>query len=411
MASGGEGADGRRRRAQRRQSGQPRREELQGTWAMEREAQLSGARAKERAEQAKLYGLEAAASIRDRSLTLFNRARSAVGHGGTFGGAPFLEDMRRLGGQDVVVVGAPLDAGATFRPGTRFGPRAIRQISVLGGSYSADRGVDLHESLDLVDAGDVQVIPANLEKSFDQIADAIAYITERAVFPLVLGGDHSIGYPDIRGLAPYIDGNVGIIHFDRHSDLSESAYDERMHGSPFFHATNIPNAPATNLVQIGIGGWTGSKPGMKVARERGATVITLDDIERYGIERIMEFALEVAWKNARAVWLSFDIDAVDPAFAPGTGTPEAGGLLPREALKMARLAAREGLAGMELVEVSPPYDVADITALLAGRLIMDVLATLVEAGKLGRPATVLPGELTADEVLGEDETPAEQPGG
>ncbi len=216
------------------------------------------------------------------------------------------------------------------------------------------------------------------------------YIHERAVFPVVLGGDHSIGYPDVRGTAPLIDGNVGIIHFDRHSDLTETTLDERMHGSPFFHATNIPNAPATNLVQIGIGGWTGSKPGMKVARERHATVITVDDIDRFGIERIMEYALEIAWNKARAVWLSFDIDVMDPAFAPGTGTPEPGGLLPREVFRMVRLATREGLSGMELVEVSPPYDVADITALLGGRVIMEVLATLVAAGKLGKVNTKEP---------------------
>jgi agmatinase len=364
--------------------GRIRREDLRGTWAMAREADWEGAKGKERAAQQKLYGLEAAASIRDRSLTLFNRTRWGLGNSGTFAGANPLEDMRQLGGQDVVIVGVPLDAGTTYRSGTRFGPQALRRISALGGSYNSERGVMLHEALDIVDAGDVQVIPANLEKSFDQIADAIAYITQRAVFPVVLGGDHSIGYPDIRGMAPYVDGKIGILHFDRHSDLGETSFDERMHGSPFFHATNIPNAPATNLVQIGIGGWTGSKPGMQVARERGATVITIDDIDRYGPDRIMEFALEVAWKDAKAVWLSFDIDSVDPAFAPGTGTPEPGGLTPREALRMLRLAAREGLAGLEVVEVAPPYDVSDITALLGGRVIMDVLATLVEAGKLGR---------------------------
>src|SRR5262249_32531060 len=191
----------------------------------------------------------------------------------------------------------------------------------------------LHESLTMVDVGDVQVIPANLEKSFDQIARAVGFVAERGGFPVVLGGDHSIGYPDVRGLAPYVDGTIGIIHFDRHSDISESTLDERMHGSPFFHATNIPNAPATNLVQIGIGGWTGSKPGMKTTRERRATVITVEDVERYGLERVMEYALEVAWQGAKTVWLSFDIDCVDPAFAPGTGTPEPGGLLPREVLR------------------------------------------------------------------------------
>ena len=360
--------------------------DLRGTWGMERQAELSGEKARERAEQARLYGLESAASIVDRSLTLFRREPWSLGGGGTFMETPFLQDMRQLGGQDVVIVGAPLDAGTTYRPGTRFGPAAIRRVSALSNAYNSERGVDLRESLNMVDVGDIQVIPANIEKSFDQIALAMSYITERSVFPVVLGGDHSIGYPDIRGTAPYIDGTIGIIHFDRHSDLSEKTYDERMHGSPFFHATNIPNAPATNLVQIGIGGWTGSKPGMKVARERKATVITIEDIEHFGIGRIMEYALEIAWKGARAVWLSFDIDSVDPAFAPGTGTPEPGGLLPREVLKMVRLVAREGLQGMELVEVSPPYDIADITALLGGRVIMDVLATLVEAGKLGRVA-------------------------
>ncbi len=360
-----------------------RREDLRGTWAMERQAELSGKKARERAERAKELGLEAAPSIVDRSLTLFRREPWTLGGGNAFMQVSFLEDMRQLGGQDVVFVGAPLDAGTTVRPGTRFGPDALRRISALGYGYNPERGIDLKESLTMVDAGDIQVIPANIEKSFDQIALALSYITERSVFPVVLGGDHSIGYPDIRGTAPYIDGNIGIIHFDRHSDLSEKTYDERMHGSPFFHATNIPNAPATNLVQIGIGGWTGSKAGMGNARERKATVITIEDIERFGIERVMEYALEIAWKGARAVWLSFDIDSVDPAFAPGTGTPEPGGLLPREVFRMVRLAAREGLQGMELVEVSPPYDVADITSLLGGRVIMEVLATLLEAGKLG----------------------------
>lgn len=360
-----------------------RREDLRGTWGMERLPELGEKKAKELLEQAKMYGLEAAPSIVDRSLTLFRRSSWTLGGGNTFMQAPFLQDMRQLGGQDVVVVGAPLDAGTTYRPGTRFGPEALRRVSALGYGYNPERGVDLRESLNMVDVGDIQVIPANIEKSFDQIALAIGYITERNVFPIVLGGDHSIGYPDIRGTAPYIDGNIGIIHFDRHSDLSEKSYDERMHGSPFFHATNIANAPATNLVQIGIGGWVGSKPGMKVARERKATVITIEDIEHFGLERIMEYALEIAWKGAKTVWLSFDIDSVDPAFAPGTGTPEPGGLLPREVFKMVRIAAREGFQGMELVEVSPPYDVSDITALLGGRVIMDVLAALVEAGKLG----------------------------
>jgi len=361
-----------------------RREDLQGTWAMEHADDIPPARRRELSQLALEHGLESAPSIRDREIPLFNRGQWGFSNSGTFMRVPFLRDMRELGGQDVAFVGVPLDTGTTFRSGTRWGPEAMRRISSLGGGANLVLGVDLVESLQMVDVGDVSVIPANIEKSFDQIDKAIGFIIERGVFPVVLGGDHSIGYPDIRGLARYIDGNIGIIHFDRHSDLSEYNMDERMHGTPFFHATNIPNAPPTNLVQIGIGGWTSSRDGLRNARERKATVITIDDIDRHGIERICEYALEIAWKNARCVYLSFDIDCMDPAFAPGTGTPEPGGLLPREVFQMLRLIAREGLIGMEVVEVSPPYDVADITSLLGTRVIMEVLGTLVLSRKLGR---------------------------
>jgi agmatinase len=360
------------------------REQLIGSRMLEREEQLPAERSKERREEELAYGLESAASIRDRTLPLFSRGRPRLASGNTFLGIPFQEDMRRLENKHVAIVGAPLDAGTTYRSGTRFGPQALRKMSALPSGYNFELGVDLLESLDMVDCGDVTVIPANIEKSFDQIDKAVAYVHERAIFPVVLGGDHSIGYPDVRGLAPYVDGNVGIIHFDRHSDLSEYNIDERMHGTPFFHATNIPNAPATNLVQLGIGGWTGSRGGVKVARERRATVITIGDVDRWGVDRVAEMALEIAWKNAKVVYLSFDIDTMDPAFAPGTGTPESGGLLPREAFRMLHLICREGLAGMELVEVAPQYDVGDITSVLGVRIILDVLGTLVNEGQLGR---------------------------
>jgi agmatinase len=359
------------------------REQLQGTRMLRREAELPTTKTKERLQHMLEMGLPSAATINDRNIPLFNRGGVRYSHAPTFAGRPFLEDMRELGGQDVAIVGAPLDCGTTYRSGTRWGPQAMRTVSALGSGYNFELGVDLNESLDIVDVGDITVIPANIEKSFDQIDKAVAYLHERAVFPVILGGDHSIGYPDIRGLAPYVDGNIGIIHFDRHSDLSESYLDERMHGTPFFHATNIPNAPATNLVQIGIGGWTGNRGGVKVARERQATVITISDIERWGLERIAEMALEIAWRNAKAVFLSFDIDCVDPGFAPGTGTPEPGGLLPREVFRLLRIVTGEGVAGVEVVEVAPPYDVADITSLLGVRVVNEVLGTLVEAGKLG----------------------------
>src|SRR5690606_11084945 len=128
--------------------------------------------------------------------------------------------------------------------------------------------------------------------------------------------------------------------------------------------------------------------GSEVARERGSSVMTMKDVEELGIKKTAEMALELAWKGAKAVYLSFDIDSIDPGFAPGTGTPEPGGFLPREALELVRLIAREGLCGMEVVEVSPPYDVNDNTAQLACRVILDVLGTMVVEGKLGHRAAV-----------------------
>jgi agmatinase len=379
------------------------RERLVGTRMLERERQLPSSKAKEAIQLNLEHGLESAASIRDRTIPLFNRTGLRFHHWGTFAARPFLRDMRELGGQDVAIVGAPFDGGTTYRPGARFGPQGMRAISGLDSGYNFEMGVDLWESLDLVDVGDVSVIPANIEKTFDQIDLAIGYLHERAVFPVVLGGDHSIGYPDIRGIASRMDGNVGIIHFDRHFDLSEFNFDERMHGTPFFHATNIPNAPATNLVQIGIGGWTSNRAGATTARDRQTTVITMPDVERWGIERVCEMALELAWKDAKAVYLSFDIDCVDPGFAPGTGTPEPGGFTPREVFRMLDIIVREGLVGMEVVEVAPAYDVGEITSLLGTRVIYRVLGTLVEEGKLGtRPDATVKSEPQVEEEVADE---------
>src|SRR5918999_3298934 len=364
------------------------RKRWQGQRNIRRLADISDRRQREEVERGLEYGLEAAPSIQDRTISTFARGHQPAFAGiNTFLKAPYVEDVHDVGRHEVAVVGAPFDMGMTYRAGARFGPQAIRRISALYDSYSVDMAVDLEEEVDLVDLGDIFVIPANLEKSFDQIDRAISWIVGEGVFPVVLGGDHSIGYPDVRGIAPHIDGRVGIIHLDRHLDIQERDMDERMHTTPWFHATNIPNAPPTNLVQMGIGGGDGPRAGVKGARERETTVITISDVEELGVEKAAEAALEVAWKDADAVYLSFDIDSVDAGFVPGTGSPEPGGLLPREALKLLRLIAREGICGMEVVEVAPPYDVSDMTAQLACRAVMDVLGTLVAEGKLGSRAT------------------------
>jgi agmatinase len=364
------------------------RASLRGMKVLKRLADITDTKQREEAERSLDLGMAAAPSVQDRTISLFSRGQQPAFAGiNTFRKAHYCENIRDVGKYDVAIVGAPFDMGTTYRSGCRFGPQAVRRISALYDSYNADMGVDLTEELSVCDAGDIFVIPSNIEKSFDQIDMGVAYIHAQGTFPVVIGGDHSIGYPDVRAIAPQIEGKVGIIHLDRHIDIQERDMDERMHTTPWFHATDIPNAPPSNLVQMGIGGWYGSRPGMKVARERNTTVITISDVEELGVERAVEIALECAWKDAEAVFLSFDIDSVDPGFAPGTGSPEPGGLLPREALKALRLIAREGLCGMEVVEIAPPYDVSDVTALLGCRAIMDVLGTLVEAGKLGTRKT------------------------
>jgi len=332
-------------------------------------------------------GLPGADSIVDRRIPTFSRGELPHFAGiNTFLKAPFVEDVRRCGDYDVAVLGAPFDGGTTYRPGTRFGPQGIRRISALYGPYSFELGVDLRESITIADLGDIFTIPANIEKTFDQITKAVAHVYASGAFPVVLGGDHSIGYPTVRGVAQHLRGNLGIIHFDRHVDTQETDLDERMHTTPWFHATDIPNVPPKNLVQIGIGGWQAPRPGVKVGRERGTTVMTVTDCVEMGIDAAAERALEVAWDGAEAVWLSFDVDCLDAAFVPGTGWPEPGGFLPREILKFIQLVAARPLAGIEVVECSPPYDSADITSLLATRIVCDTLGCLVRAGHLPRRA-------------------------
>ena len=219
----------------------------------------------------------------------------------------------------------------------------------------------------------------------------MGHVFASGALPIILGGDHSIGFATVRGIASHTDKKIGIIHFDRHADIQEKDLDERMHTTPWFHATNIPNVPAENLVQVGIGGWQVPREAVAEARKRNTTILTMSDVDKLGLKKTAEVALEMAWKGVDAVYLSFDIDCVDAGFVPGTGWPEPGGFLPREILRLLQLVAREGICGMEVVEVSPPYDVSDITSLMALRAIVDVLGTIVAHGKLGSHKGIIRG--------------------
>lgn len=362
-------------------------QESEAQKALQQEAQLPLTGWQQEVQQGLDYGLEAASSIKDRSISTFSRGELPHYAGiNTFLKAPYLEDVKQVGNYDVAIVGVPHDSGTTYRPGTRFGPQGIRKISALYTPYNFEFGVDLREQITLCDVGDIFTIPANNEKSFDQISKGIAHIFKSGAFPIILGGDHSIGFPTVRGVCRHLkDKKIGIIHFDRHVDTQETDLDERMHTCPWFHATNMKNAPAKNLVQLGIGGWQVPRQGVKVCRERATNILTVTDITEMGLEAAADFAIEKATDGTDCVWISFDIDCIDAGFVPGTGWPEPGGLLPREALYLLKkIVQNTPICGMEVVEVSPPYDVSDMTALMATRVICDTMAHLVISGQLPR---------------------------
>jgi len=354
-------------------------------YAVEAEALLPTTKHEEEIARGLQLGLPGADSIMDRRIPTFSRGELPHFAGiNTFTKAPYVEDVRKCGEYDVAILGAPFDGGTTYRSGTRFGPQGIRKISALYGTYSFELGVDLRESISMCDLGDVFTIPANIEKTFDQVSKGVGHVYASGAFPVVLGGDHSLGFATVRGVAQHLNGKkLGILHFDRHVDTQDTDLDERMHTTPWFHATNIPNVPAKNLVQIGIGGWQAPRPGVKSGRERQTSIMTVTDCVEMGIENAAKQALEVAWDGVDAVWLSFDVDCLDAAFVPGTGWPEPGGFMPREVLKFLQIIAdAKPLAGMEIVECSPPYDAAEITSLMATRVICDVLACQVRSGHL-----------------------------
>ncbi len=357
---------------------------LQGWQSMKAEEKISTDRWDEERHWALRMGLSGADSIDDKSIPTFARGELPHYAGiNTFLKAPYAEDVLDVKNYDATVLGIPFDGGTTYRPGTRFGPQGVRKISALYTPYNYEMAIDLREQMTLCDAGDVFTIPANIEKTFDQISRAVSHVTSSGSLPIMIGGDHSIGFPCVRGIAECTSKKIGIVHFDRHADIQEKDLDERMHTTPWFHSTNLPNVPAKNLVQVGIGGWQVPREAVSVARERETNIITMSDMEKLGIDRTAELALELAWDGVDMVYLSFDIDSIDCGFVPGTGWPEPGGFLPREALSLVSKVAAEGICGMELVEVAPPYDQSEITALMGTRVIVDVLGSLVSSGKLG----------------------------
>ena len=299
-------------------------------------------------------------------------------HGPRYGGAytfarcPASRDLSKA---DVAIMGVPMDMATLYRSGARFGPRAIRDASgqLRPHHWEADKLEPPFDRLRVVDYGDLDVYPGYIEQSVEHIQAEMKPIFERSVFPVVLGGDHSTTLPALRAAAA-VHGTMSLVHFDAHPDFWPPFSPERPihHGTVFHHAVNEGLIDPASSVQIGIRGSI-SAGIVNECRAAGFHVITADEFSHQGVRATVEAVQRVA---SLPVYVSLDIDCVDPGFAPGTGTPEVAGLTSREIVELVRGLRGLPLAAFDVVEVAPAYDSAEITALLAANLVYELLLVL-----------------------------------
>jgi agmatinase len=314
----------------------------------------------------------------------------------TFCGVPYTEDPAELTGFDVAIVGAPMDELVCDRPGTRLGPRAIRQASAGPGPH-LQAGVDAFETLKVVDYGDAPVLPADPVASHRAIERTVGEVLGAGALPLVLGGDHSIVEPEIRAVAA-AHGPVGVIHFDAHTDTGAECFGVRLsHGTPFFTLVEEGLVDGRRYVQIGLRGYWPGEEAFAWQRGHGITSIFMHDLIARGIAGVIADAVAIAGDGPTL--LTVDVDAMDPAFAPGTGTPEPGGMTSTDLLWACReVAANASLVGADVVEVLPTeIGAADITALIGSRLAHEILTGLAIRRRALRDAASgsAPGALLA----------------
>jgi len=288
----------------------------------------------------------------------------------TFMRLPHVTDLT---GVDAAVYGIPFDTGTSFRTGQRFGPEGIRSASALLRPYNPALDVNVVETLSIVDYGDVPVSPGNTERTYAQVEEALAVVVEAGVFPVALGGDHAVTLAELRALAAR-HGPLALVQLDAHGDTWEEYFGQKyFHGTTFKRAVEEGLLDASISVQAGMRGSVYSAQDLQVARDLGFTVLSTDGLRELGPAAFG--ALVRRLTAGRPVFVSFDIDVLDPAFAPGTGTPEVGGLTTTEALAFVRALRGVALAGCDVVEVSPSYDGAGApTALAAANVAYELLS-------------------------------------
>ena len=296
---------------------------------------------------------------------------------------------------DIGIVGAPLDTATTIRPGTRYGPRAVRAASTVPSPpyehFNIETGVDPFDTFSVADTGDAAVSPGDTRQSQLNIEDAVAEVSEQAT-PIVIGGDHSISYPDIKGWAEANDyDDIGLIHFDCHADTGDDGLTgfEYDHGAWVKRVFDEGIMDGENYTLIGPRGFWPGPDTYEAMREADMKWYTSMEVGNMDLDEIVADAVQRATDGTDAVWVSFDVDVMEPAYAPGTGEPEPGGLIPREAIYMVREVVKaldpEDF-GFDIVEVSPAYDTSDsnsynggVTSGLANRLIIEVMGSMALA--------------------------------
>ena len=322
----------------------------------------------------------------------------------TFANLPWVTDPAELEARraDVAIVGAPFDDMVTHRPGTRFGPRAIREAQYSSGSLnSLQLGVQPFEELTVVDAGDANVVPASWERGHAMIYRKVREVAATGAIPIILGGDHSITWPSASAVAEVRrPGSIGIVHFDAHADTANDSFGQlASHGTPMRRLIESGAVEGRNFVQVGLRGYWPSPDVLDWMREHGLRWHLMTEIEERGAEAVVDQAIAEALDGPDAIYISVDIDVVDPGSAPGTGTPEPGGMLPRELLRaVRRIVGRVELAGMDIVEVSPPYDWAESTAAIANRCALEAISALAVKRRAGGTVRFAPRRAVAARV-------------
>jgi len=290
----------------------------------------------------------------------------------SYGGAPLTQDPTLLAGFDVAIVGAPTDDLVSDRPGARFGPRGIRAASCPAGP-ELETGVDAFAELRIVDYGDAPVLPADPARTHEAIAATVGEVLDAGLIPIVLGGDHSIAEPDVRACATR-HGPVGLVHFDTHTDTGTEVFGVAVsHGTPMYRLVRDGHVDPKRYVQIGLRGYWPGEQEFAWQREQGISAFFMHDVRDRGVDAVVADAIGIVGDGP--VFLTVDVDVLDPAFAPGTGTPEPGGMTSLELLRAVReVATRLDLVGADVVEVIPTaVGSADITALVADRIVREIL--------------------------------------